>query len=176
MRRTCCELELIQPHMAQKPVLRGEVGCVLRVRSVSREEVWASAGVQGACIVRGHQNDMFLAKLLPTPPQPQSLDGWPQAAGNHPPKRLAHPRSPIPPLSALTSRATHAHPTSPRSTGFCAIWGCISSSSPGTSPARPAWTTRSGPARTQRGGASRYGPVGGSLLIYTTAQNPDASD
>ena len=28
-----------------------------------------------------------------------------------------------------TSRATHAHPTSPRSTGFCAIWGCISSSS-----------------------------------------------
>ena len=31
------------------------------------------------------------------------------------------------PLSTLTSRATHAHPTSPRSTGFCAIWGCISS-------------------------------------------------
>ena len=25
--------------------------------------------------------------------------------------------------------ATHAHPTSPRSTGFCAIWGCIISSS-----------------------------------------------
>ena len=47
----------------------------------------------------------------------------------HPPKRLAHPRSPIPPLSTLTSRATHAHPTLPRSTGFCAIWGCISSSS-----------------------------------------------
>ena len=42
---------------------------------------------------------------------------------------LAHPRSPIHPLSTLTSRATHAHPTSPRSTGFCAIWGCISSSS-----------------------------------------------
>ena len=41
----------------------------------------------------------------------------------------AHPRSPIPPFSALTSRATDAHPTSPRSTGFCAIWGCISSSS-----------------------------------------------
>ena len=32
-------------------------------------------------------------------------------------------------LSTPTSRATHAHPTSPRSTGFCAIWGCISSSS-----------------------------------------------
>ena len=47
----------------------------------------------------------------------------------HPPKRLAHPHSPIPPLSTLTSRATHAHPTSPRSTGFCAIWDCISSSS-----------------------------------------------
>ena len=47
----------------------------------------------------------------------------------HPPKRLAHPRSPIPPLSTLTSRARHAHSTSPRSTGFCAIWGCISSSS-----------------------------------------------
>ena len=29
--------------------------------------------------------------------------------------------SPILPLSTLTSRATHAHPTSPRSTGFCAI-------------------------------------------------------
>jgi len=29
----------------------------------------------------------------------------------------------------MTSRATHAHPTSPRSTGFCAIWDCISSSS-----------------------------------------------
>ena len=47
----------------------------------------------------------------------------------HPPKRLTHPRSPIPPLSTLTSRATHAHPTSPRSTGFCAIWDCTSSSS-----------------------------------------------
>ena len=29
----------------------------------------------------------------------------------HPPKRLAHPFSPIPPLPTLTSRATHAHPT-----------------------------------------------------------------
>ena len=47
----------------------------------------------------------------------------------HPPKRLAHPRSPILPLSTLTSHATQAHPTSPRSTGFCAIWGCISTSS-----------------------------------------------
>jgi len=30
---------------------------------------------------------------------------------------------------ARPSRATHAHPTSPHSTGFCAIWDCISSSS-----------------------------------------------
>ena len=45
------ELELIQFQMAQKPVLRGEVGArALRVRSVSREEVWASAGVQGAWV------------------------------------------------------------------------------------------------------------------------------
>ena len=28
----------------------------------------------------------------------------------HSPKRLAHPRSPMPPLSTLTARATHAHP------------------------------------------------------------------
>ena len=45
------ELELIQSQMAQKPMLRGEVGArALRVRSVSREEVWASAGVQGAWV------------------------------------------------------------------------------------------------------------------------------
>ena len=39
------------------------------------------------------------------------------------------PRTTIPPLSTLTSRATHGNSTSPRSTGFCAIWDCISSSS-----------------------------------------------
>ena len=45
------ELELIQSQMAQKPMLRGEVGARgLRVQSVSREEVWASAGVQGAWV------------------------------------------------------------------------------------------------------------------------------
>ena len=45
------ELELIQTHMAQKPVLRVEVGArALRMRSVSREEAWASAGVQGAWV------------------------------------------------------------------------------------------------------------------------------
>ena len=31
------ELKLIQPHMAQKPVLRGEVGCACVVREVSVE-------------------------------------------------------------------------------------------------------------------------------------------
>jgi hypothetical protein len=41
------ELKLIQPQMAQKPVLRGEVGArALRVRSVSREVIWVSAGVE----------------------------------------------------------------------------------------------------------------------------------
>ena len=49
----CClelelELELLQSQMAQKPILRDEVGArALRVGSVSREEVWESAGVQG---------------------------------------------------------------------------------------------------------------------------------
>jgi hypothetical protein len=31
----------------------------------------------------------------------------------HSPKRLAHPRPPIPPLSTLTARATHARPLDP---------------------------------------------------------------
>ena len=31
------ELELIQPHMAQEPVLRGEVGCACVAREVSAE-------------------------------------------------------------------------------------------------------------------------------------------
>ena len=45
------ELELIQPHIAQKPVLRDEMGArALHVRSVSREGAWASAGVQGAWV------------------------------------------------------------------------------------------------------------------------------
>ena len=45
------ELELIQPHMAQMPMLRGELGArVLRVRSVSREKARASADVQGAWV------------------------------------------------------------------------------------------------------------------------------
>jgi len=40
LHKVLLELELIQAQMAQKPVLRGEVGArALRVRSVSREEV-----------------------------------------------------------------------------------------------------------------------------------------
>ena len=50
------ELELIQPHMAQKPVLRVEVGALAwrvimwpgekgRVCGQPREDLWASAGV-----------------------------------------------------------------------------------------------------------------------------------
>ena len=47
------EIELIQSHMAQKPVLRGEVGArALRVRSVSREGAWASADEKGAWVSR----------------------------------------------------------------------------------------------------------------------------
>ena len=33
------ELELTQPHMAQKPVLRGEVGCACVAREVSVEKM-----------------------------------------------------------------------------------------------------------------------------------------
>ena len=45
------EFELIHTHVAQRPVLRVEVGArALRVRPVSREEAWASAGVQCAWV------------------------------------------------------------------------------------------------------------------------------
>ena len=45
------ELEPTQAHMAQKPVLRVEVGArALLVQSVSREEAWESADVQGAWV------------------------------------------------------------------------------------------------------------------------------
>jgi len=43
--RQVLELELLQPHMAQKPVKLG--ARVLRVRSVSREEVWSE-------VIRSH--------------------------------------------------------------------------------------------------------------------------
>ena len=35
--KSACELELIQSHMSQKPVLRGEVGCACVAREVSVE-------------------------------------------------------------------------------------------------------------------------------------------
>ena len=51
MRELELELELTQSHMAQETVLWGEVGArALRVRSVSREQAWASACVLGAWV------------------------------------------------------------------------------------------------------------------------------
>ena len=46
----CVELELIQSHMAQKPVLRGEVGCACIAREVSVEGAIKlhSPGLSGA--------------------------------------------------------------------------------------------------------------------------------
>ena len=45
------ELELIQPLMAQKPVLRGEVGaCSLRVRSVSMPSGRAFPVIDSYCV------------------------------------------------------------------------------------------------------------------------------
>jgi hypothetical protein len=68
-------------------------------------------------------------KLLRT--RASHLPFFPQ--GNHSPKRLAQPRSPIPPLSTPTAHATHARPLSLLSVVFCAIWGCVSSSSSSSS-------------------------------------------
>ena len=52
--RSQFELELIQTHVVQKPVLRVEVGArALRVRLVSREVAWASVGVYLAEINAG---------------------------------------------------------------------------------------------------------------------------
>ena len=47
----------------------------------------------------------------------------------------------------MTSRAKHTLPTSPRSTGFCAIWDCISSSSSSTARVCK-WLTRQRPELT----------------------------
>ena len=47
------ELELIQPQMAQKPMMRGKVGArALRVRPVSKEEVWAAVRAEVWVITR----------------------------------------------------------------------------------------------------------------------------
>ena len=50
------ELELIQPHMAQKPMLRGEVGC--------------------ACVAREALPSLCL--------EPDALGCWPRAGGREP--------------------------------------------------------------------------------------------
>ena len=42
------ELELIQSHMAQKPVLRGKVGCACVARKVSAERGGMGMGLLGA--------------------------------------------------------------------------------------------------------------------------------
>ena len=48
------EIELIQPHMAQKPVLWGEVGCACVAREVSVESGgMGERGCASARIVRG---------------------------------------------------------------------------------------------------------------------------
>jgi len=90
------------------------------------ESAWCARG-RGERLLKALKTWSLRIRTNPTPQtqtRPNRLH-----THTHPPKRLAHPRSPIPPLLTLTSRATHAHPTSPRSTGFCAIWDCISSSS-----------------------------------------------
>jgi len=96
--------------MAQKPLLRGHAGELMLTLDL---DLYVGLGLS-----------LWWWLCTQTQTRPNRLHTY-----THPPKRLAHPRSPMPPLSALTSRATHAHPTSPRSTGFCAIWNCISSSS-----------------------------------------------
>ena len=48
------ELELIQSHMAQKPVLRGEVGCACVAREVSVERGGMSGDVTDAAYVLLH--------------------------------------------------------------------------------------------------------------------------
>jgi len=83
------------------------------------------------------------------------------------------PRTPaaMPPLSTLTSRATRAHPTSPRSTGFCALWDCISSSSaPADPPAGALSSSLPGLPVTRM-----MGETGGSGVGSTAAAGAAAS-
>jgi len=62
--------------------------------------------------------------------RPLTPQTHPNRRHTHPPKRLAHPRSFIPPLSTLTSRATHANPHLPEALASepSAIWVYISQS------------------------------------------------
>ena len=76
------ELELMQAHMAQKPVLRVEVGArALRMRPVSREGAWASAGMQGAWVSRCGCEAPSPTPTRPRPPL--------RAEGNSTPHLLA---------------------------------------------------------------------------------------
>jgi hypothetical protein len=58
--------------MAQKPILRGEVGArALRVRLVSREEVWASAGVSASARERHYLGQWYWKWVAVTIGRPQ---------------------------------------------------------------------------------------------------------
>ena len=63
------ELELIQPHMAQKPVLRGEVGyaCVTRESSVERRGMGDGTAVQRFGCLGGTVVVLFLRNFFSFP-------------------------------------------------------------------------------------------------------------
>ena len=58
------ELELIQSHMAQKPVLRGEVGCACVAREVSAER--GGMGERG-CARRLGVEEKVVVELMKKP-------------------------------------------------------------------------------------------------------------
>ena len=67
------ELELIQPHMAQKPVLRGEVGCACVAREVSVET--GGMGERGCAIPRlPHAFVLGLGARKRYGPRPQAIE------------------------------------------------------------------------------------------------------
>ena len=79
------ELELIQSHMAQKPVLRGEVGCACVARKVSVER-----GGMGVRV-----SDFLIGRLgLPTAGEKRVLEAarTPKSAGAHPTDRVSAER------------------------------------------------------------------------------------
>jgi len=71
------ELELIQSHMAQKPVLRGEVGCACVAREVSAER--GSMGERGCARRLGgwHFDPALISRLC---------GAWVSASGGSPPR------------------------------------------------------------------------------------------
>ena len=115
------ELELIQPHMAQKPVLRGEVGLYPQVHSQSLSLSYTHTQTLTHTRVRA-RTSRLLFEPIPLLPRP----GLGQAYLNlSPPPKKNRLKSTLPTRRVGTR---NAHPASPRSTGFCAIWACISSS------------------------------------------------